>query len=161
MSVYFIRAGETDFVKIGTAVSPQGRLASLQIGHYETLTMIREMPGGHAEETWLHRHYRDRHVRGEWHRYCPSMLTVQVVATECAVFQRPPVEPTLAKAIKAAGGTVKVAEACGITPQAVSQWEMCPTRHVHRVASMGRVSARKLRPDMFGEAAPANADEAA
>ncbi len=64
-------------------------------------------------------------------------------------------EQALAKAIQAAGGTVKVAKACEVTPQAVSQWRICPSRHVYKVAALseGLIAAAALRPDMFGAAA--------
>jgi DNA-binding transcriptional regulator YdaS (Cro superfamily) len=57
----------------------------------------------------------------------------------------------LRAAIEKAGGPTKVAEACGITPQAVSQWDECPSRHVHRVSALtgGEIPASVLRPDMF------------
>lgn len=57
----------------------------------------------------------------------------------------------LNKAIREAGGTVKVAEAFGITSQAVSQWPQCPDRRVLALETLCKtaVSRHDLRPDLY------------
>ena len=79
MPIYFIRAGESDMVKIGFTepwVGVDRRIASLQSGHYEALSVLRIFDGSRRTERWLHLHYADRRVRGEWFRFCEEMLTV-------------------------------------------------------------------------------------
>ena len=52
--------------------------------------------------------------------------------------------------LKQAGGAVKVAEACGLTRQAVYKWRSVPVRHVNVVESMSGVPRNHIRPDVFG-----------
>lgn len=73
MRTYIIRAGESEYVKIGRAMSPEERLKTLQIAHYETLRVIRVVTGD-AEKAF-HRRFSSRRVRGEWFRFDPDMLT--------------------------------------------------------------------------------------
>lgn len=77
MPVYIIRAGETEFVKIGWAKSdPLKRCNDLQCAHWEELQIIRLVAGGLSLEGAFHRHFQGRRVRGEWFRFCPEMLTM-------------------------------------------------------------------------------------
>jgi hypothetical protein len=75
MSVYFIRAGETDNIKIGRAENVTKRLASLQTAHYETLNVLRTIPGGSREELLVHQKFRAFRRKNEWHAFTPEMLT--------------------------------------------------------------------------------------
>lgn len=62
-------------------------------------------------------------------------------------------EQALKTAIELAGGATKLARALGgITPQAISQWEVCPVGRVIRVEELTGVSRHDLRPDVFGKA---------
>lgn len=65
----------------------------------------------------------------------------------------------LARAIQAAGGVARLAEALGIRPQAVSQWHEAPALRVIAIeaATAGRVTRYDLRPDVFGPAPSAPA----
>lgn len=78
MPVYVIRAGATEFVKIGWAVDPEARRQTLQCGHHEVLHLLRVIDGERRVECWLHRYFRSQHVRNEWFRFVPTMLTVTV-----------------------------------------------------------------------------------
>jgi hypothetical protein len=78
MPVYLIRAGDMPFVKIGWADDVERRLSDLQTAHYEELSIIRVFVCERRVEGWLHHHFRDQHVRGEWYRFVPSMLTVAI-----------------------------------------------------------------------------------
>ncbi len=42
-----------------------------------------------------------------------------------------------------------IAEACGITPAAVSQWSRVPRWHVETVAALVSVKAEDIRPDLY------------
>lgn len=76
-TVYFIRAGEGGPVKIGYCTDTDERMNNLQTAHYDTLHLIRAVPGNRAKEKWLHRHFKDLRLRGEWFTFDPSMLTVE------------------------------------------------------------------------------------
>ena len=60
-------------------------------------------------------------------------------------------EKALWTAINLAGGPLAVADLFGITPQAVSQWKICPGPRVVGMeeACGGVVSRHQLRPDTF------------
>lgn len=77
MAVYFIQAGENGPVKIGFASAMDKRFNCLQVGHYEKLHLIRSIAGTELHERWLHHHFRERLIRGEWFSYCDEMLTVE------------------------------------------------------------------------------------
>lgn len=78
MPCYVIRAGDTAMVKIGWAEDPEQRCQALQTAHYATLQIIRVIDGPSVLERWLHSHYRSHAVRGEWFRFCPTMLTIEI-----------------------------------------------------------------------------------
>jgi len=61
-------------------------------------------------------------------------------------------ERKIRKALKLAGGTVKLASLLGITPQAISQWKRTPVNHVLKIeeATGGEVTRYELRPDIYG-----------
>jgi hypothetical protein len=60
----------------------------------------------------------------------------------------------LDKAIKAAGGPQKLAQALDVTPMAISQWKkrgVPPERAVDiEIAVKGKVTRYQLRPELFG-----------
>lgn len=76
MSVYFIRAGKDGPIKIGVATDPAARLRDLQTAHHETLHLERVVDGERCAELWLHEHFSEYRLRGEWFRFHPSMLTI-------------------------------------------------------------------------------------
>lgn len=62
-------------------------------------------------------------------------------------------EQALEIAIDRAGGATKLAKAIGgITPQAISQWKVCPVNRVVQVEGATGISRHELRPDIFGVA---------
>jgi hypothetical protein len=63
--VYFIGA-ENGLVKIGWAVSPGLRLASLQTGSPLRLRLLASKPGSRTDESDLHRRFAHLRVHGEW-----------------------------------------------------------------------------------------------
>jgi hypothetical protein len=74
---YFIRAGVSGPIKIGVATNVDHRLASLQTGHYQKLTVIR-LIRGNAERA-LHRKFAHLRIRGEWFHFDEAMLAADIV----------------------------------------------------------------------------------
>lgn len=58
---------------------------------------------------------------------------------------------SLQKAIKAAGGVVKLAEKLDITPQAISQWSTAPISRCMEIERITGVTRAELRSDHFGD----------
>ena len=136
MPVYLIRAGEAGPVKIGHAKNPRRRLAGFQCHHHETLVLLRTIAGAQPEEAALHRYSADLRIRGEWFRFSPEMLSVDVANLMPAGISRvirqvKPLSPA-ALIIKALGGKAVVAEATGSDPNTVTYWERrgrIPSKH--------------------------------
>lgn len=61
------------------------------------------------------------------------------------------------RAVAAAGGVTKLADAIGVTRSAVSQWDTIPMDRVFAVAGLTGIPAHELRPDLI----PAPQDTAA
>lgn len=67
MSVYFIRAGSTNMVKIGfTDRDVESRLRELQTANPEPLKIIRVIPGDEHVEQKYHLRYWQYNKSGEW-----------------------------------------------------------------------------------------------
>ena len=62
-------------------------------------------------------------------------------------------DQVLLSLIEKRGGTKRIADACGVTTQAVSQWRRVPRRHVETVAAIFGIPADRLRPDAQQQAA--------
>lgn len=63
----------------------------------------------------------------------------------------------LQKAIKVMGGLTPLAKALGVSVQAVSQWDRCPSAHRAgqiEAATGGQVTRLMLMPEIFGPAKP-------
>jgi pyruvate kinase len=58
-------------------------------------------------------------------------------------------DPVLEAALSQRLATKRVAEAAGITSQAVSRWRRVPEDKVTIVARVTGISARRLRPDLY------------
>ena len=155
MAVYFIQAGEGGPVKIGAAADVQHRLRALQCGHYLPLTILRTVQGGFAVEAWLHRHYRARHIRGEWFRHCATMATVDPRAEVIQINGRDPFDPALSAPVDAAcqavGGADALADKLGVARSAISNWKRSriPANRVGNVAALTGLPPHALRPDLF------------
>src|SRR3990167_4210715 len=83
MTVYFMRAGDTGPIKIGSADDVDGRLRELQCGNHHELIVIRTVAGGRPLERWFHRHFSAYRIRGEWFSFCDEMLSLEppIIAT--------------------------------------------------------------------------------
>lgn len=55
----------------------------------------------------------------------------------------------IARAIKAAGGTGKLAELIGVTSQAISQWNRIPAERVVIISKKTGLDRHELRPDLW------------
>lgn len=74
MAVYFIQAGDGGPIKIGVGNDPVGRLANLQTGHHELLTLLATVPGDAEVEAELHEAFARHRLRGEWFDPAPAIL---------------------------------------------------------------------------------------
>ena len=63
--------------------------------------------------------------------------------------------PTVSKAIEAAGGAVRVSKMFNVTPEAVRQWALkgrrIPAECVLSIEAASGVSRHQLRPDVYGK----------
>jgi len=57
--------------------------------------------------------------------------------------------------LEAAGGTSALADALGISSQAISQWDRIPAHRVGQVSHLTGISYAEIRPDIFMEKATA------
>jgi hypothetical protein len=140
MPVYIIRAGETDNIKIGWADDVDRRLYTLQTGHYEMLQIIRIIDTAEAGEHWLHRHFSEHHIRLEWFRFHPDMLTV--IVPDFPVF-------LAAQIIDSLGGAPILSKALNLPPTTVANWRgrgSIPARYHHALLEVGagKVSAEQI-----------------
>lgn len=76
MVIYAIHAIGTEFVKIGIANGPDGRLCTLQTGSPYELVLLGMADWPDSMERYLHGKLGEHHVRGEWFRMTPPVLAV-------------------------------------------------------------------------------------
>lgn len=150
MPVYILQAGETENVKIGWAREHvAARCYSLQAAHYETLRIIREMPGASATERWLHVRFGAYRIRGEWFRLVPEMLTVVPPVLEATTSLQKHVKPLVARLTKAAGGASMLAARLSINPASLYSWVRVPSARVLAVEEITGIPRHELRPDLY------------
>jgi len=79
MSVYFYHLPVQNLVKIGTSKDVTKRLAQLNTGCTEQGVLLRVIENfSFSAEKWLHSKFENLRVKGEWFKYCPTMLTVSI-----------------------------------------------------------------------------------
>lgn len=79
MAVYFARSGVDGPIKIGRAKNPRMRIMFLQQDHPYDLKPIRIIEDCEDRvETLLHWYFKHLHIRREWYKFVPDMLTVTV-----------------------------------------------------------------------------------
>jgi len=66
--IYFIQGLCGGAIKIGYSKNPQSRLAELQTGYPDTLTILLMIPGTEATERTLHRQFEASRLKGGWFR---------------------------------------------------------------------------------------------
>jgi len=98
-TVYYVRSA-SGLIKIGIADDVAKRLATLQTGNAELLTVIATEPGGRARELTLHNRFHFARVRGEWFRPDPRLLQhiAEVERDMREHFRRSPIQLRLVRA---------------------------------------------------------------
>jgi hypothetical protein len=72
--IYFIRAGRKRLVKIGYSKGhPSARMAVLQTGSVEPLSLIGMLDGEPRDEAQWHRRFKHLRVTGEWFRWTSEL----------------------------------------------------------------------------------------
>lgn len=74
--VYFVQLGDSGPVKIGTARDVRQRIASLQCGTIETLTLLAVVPGARDVEKKMHDQFEKYRLRGEWFEFGPALAEI-------------------------------------------------------------------------------------
>jgi hypothetical protein len=64
--IYFVQAEESRAIRIGLSWNPARRLASIQNGHHEKLTLLCAVVGDIKMERELHRRFAAQRMSGEW-----------------------------------------------------------------------------------------------
>lgn len=73
--IYFIKPiGHAGPIKIGTSVSPEGRIHDLGAWSPVPLELIGSVKGTISEEFYLHRCFADSHSHREWFNPTPKLL---------------------------------------------------------------------------------------
>lgn len=134
MPVYLIRAGGTEFVKIGKADDPIARVRGLQCGHYETLHLLKTWPGGLAEEAAMHSAFADFQIRNEWFRFTQAMLSINPQELAMRIVCEPLLNSLLADVQRAIASSENEAEQAGEKARKLRQiidehpeWEETPS----------------------------------
>ncbi len=70
--VYFVK--RNDFIKIGSSISPEGRIKGLQTGFPEPLEVLAVVPDTVIGEMEAHRKFAHLRTTGEWFRSAPDLL---------------------------------------------------------------------------------------
>lgn len=74
--VYFIRAAQSDLVKIGFSIDPISRIAALAVASPLRLDLIAYSPGTQDDERFLHDRFKTDWSHGEWFRASDSILSL-------------------------------------------------------------------------------------
>lgn len=143
MPVYIICTGGDDgSVKIGfTAdVTPRRRLAKMQTDNHERLTVLRWLEGDENTEAALQTRYAHLRLRGDWFRFCETMLG------EVGVADVQPTAPTPALQwgqqkdifglISHAGGMKPLMAKLGVARTTIIDWKRSGTIPANRVAQI-------------------------
>lgn len=159
MSVYFMQYGPGGLVKIGVTTDLDKRQRALQKGDGPRLSLLRVIDGGFPEERWLHRHFSNLCVGGEWFRFDGAMLTV-VPGQIFKVAEDRPIMKTgaslatpLERAVEIVGSQSSLARVIGVSRSRVNNWlrrgDMVPPQLAPAIekATLGKVKRSELRPD--------------
>lgn len=64
--IYFIQGESGGPIKIGYTENVEKRLCALQTGHYDTLKVLKAIPGNINDEKKHHKKFQHLRLRGEW-----------------------------------------------------------------------------------------------
>jgi len=79
MAIYFYHLPVQNLVKIGTSQDVDQRLKTLTTGCTEDGVLLRVVEGfSFKAEAWLHSHFKDLRVKGEWFQYSDEMLSIEI-----------------------------------------------------------------------------------
>jgi hypothetical protein len=145
MPTYIVRAGDTDFVKIGRADDVADRMAELQTSNPEPLILLRVVDAHFETETAFHARFADSRVQGEWFRFDPDMLTYI------------PDAPRASKAKRRAPKSARKAardEACDLIAEVHRSFRLFESRGAfqRRLARLLGIGNRRAKALMYGEA---------
>ncbi len=161
MAVYFIQAGSTDAVKIGSARDPEARILDLQRSNHEKLRIIRIVDGDMRAERWFHDRFSAQRSHGEWFTFVPEMLTVELgnsalMDRHGPVGQRSPTNTPSARIIQRFGGAAKFARSLGKSESVIHSWKKIgriPSKHHEEILQAAKQAAIGLTHSDFFEAA--------
>lgn len=77
MPVYIVQVNDGP-VKIGFSEDLKARLADISMCSPYELVLLREIDCPIQGEKWLHKKFKDFHIKGEWFNFCPEMLQIIV-----------------------------------------------------------------------------------
>lgn len=171
MNIYVISDGDAH--KVGVSGHPRNRLRSIQTSTHKKLMLVAtwrtpSVACARLAEQKLHAELTDRRIAGEWFggdvieivSAVSRMVDALWAAMDAPIRRRAcprsrayptkAMEDGLRAAIHVAGSKSELARICGISRQAVHQWDKCPHQYVHTVvtALRGAVTAEQLRPDL-------------
>lgn len=72
--IYFVRPGNSRFVKIGWTGDYSARLNALRTNNPEPINLLRAIEGTMADEKSLHTMFARHRVHGEWYELVPRIL---------------------------------------------------------------------------------------
>jgi hypothetical protein len=143
--LYVIDSG--DVVKVGFARDPYRRLMQINRGFHKSGVLVGFVRCTLDQERELHTVMGSYRVKGEWYpKDCkPVQYLLKHIARPKSATGDNPCE--LAK--KICGGTLALAQAIGVSHQAVAQWKYIPAERVLAVERLTGVSRHDLRPDLY------------
>ncbi|MBW4580639.1 MAG: GIY-YIG nuclease family protein [Tildeniella nuda ZEHNDER 1965/U140] len=74
-SVYFLFDDLRQSIKIGTTICVKQRVKDLQAGTSANLQCLKVIKGGRRKEHQLHKKFAHLHIRGEWFKATPELLS--------------------------------------------------------------------------------------
>lgn len=128
MAVYFIQAGESGPIKIGSSSSPTDRLKTLQVASPERLRMLLVVDGGAHVEQALHHHFGSTRMSSEWFRPTNGLLAMIESlraggSTPKKDDNSPPAAAVLSDYLTRSGETAtSLAKALDVSPRTIHNW---------------------------------------
>jgi len=83
--IYLISDGRR--TKIGISIDPPTRMAFLQVGASDELTLLHSWPGTYEMETEIQDRYAHKHWRGEWYNLSEEDIRVISRLAQCLGYQ--------------------------------------------------------------------------